>query len=184
MAILHGDDMRNGMLAGVDALADVVKSTLGPRGRYVAMPQKSNAYGADYTDAAAPDAPVLVTNDGVTIAKSITLPDPVQNMGAQLVKQAAMAANDAAGDGTTTAIVLAQAILGEGFAPSPPEPTPLRCAGAFRPRAKRRTRRCKNLPCRYRHRKTSNAWLRCRAATRTSARSSPRHSPERAKTVS
>ncbi len=115
MAILHGDDMRNGMLAGVDALADVVKSTLGPRGRYVAMPQKSNAYGADYTDAAAPDAPVLVTNDGVTIAKSITLPDPVQNMGAQLVKQAAMAANDAAGDGTTTAIVLAQAILGEAF---------------------------------------------------------------------
>ena len=115
MALLHGDEVRQGMLAGIDTLSDAVVSTLGPRGRYVALPQKANLYGADYTDDAAPDAPVLVTNDGVTIAKSITLPDPVQNMGAQLVKQAAMAANDTAGDGTTTAIVLARAIVGEAF---------------------------------------------------------------------
>lgn len=115
MAILHGEEMWGGMLAGVDALANVVKTTLGPRGRYVAMPQKANLYGADYTDTAAPEAPVLVTNDGVTIAKSIALPDPVQNMGAQLVKQAAMATGDAVGDGTTTAIVLSQAILHGAF---------------------------------------------------------------------
>ena len=115
MAILHGDEVRQGMLEGIDLLSDAVASTLGPRGRYVALPQKANLYGADYTDAALPDAPALVTNDGVTIAKSITLPDPVQNMGAQLVKQAAMVANDTAGDGTTTAIVLARAIMGGAF---------------------------------------------------------------------
>ena len=115
MALLHGDEVRQGMLVGIDTLSDAVVSTLGPRGRYVALPQKANLYGADYTDVAALDAPTLVTNDGVTIAKSITLPDPVQNMGAQLVKQAAMAANDSAGDGTTTAIVLARAIVSEAF---------------------------------------------------------------------
>ncbi len=111
MTVLHGDEMRSGMLAGVDKLADAVKVTLGPRGRNVAMPQKANVYGADYGDAASPDAPVLITNDGVTIAKGITLEDPVQNLGAQLCKEAAIAANDTAGDGTTTAVVLAQALL-------------------------------------------------------------------------
>ena len=115
MAILHGDDIRSGMLEGVNTLANTVKTTLGPRGRYVAMPQKANLYGADYSDAAQANAPVLITNDGVTIAKSIVLEDPVQNMGAQLVKEAAISAADAAGDGTTSAVVIAQAIIAEAF---------------------------------------------------------------------
>lgn len=115
MSVLHGDDIRSGVLQGVDKLADAVKVTLGPRGRNVAMPQKANLYGADYGDAAAPNAPVLITNDGVTIAKSITFEDPVENMGAQLCKEAAITANDNAGDGTTTAVVLAQALLNGAF---------------------------------------------------------------------
>ena len=115
MAIIHGDDIRNRMMEGVNLLADTVKVTLGPKGRNVAMPQKASLYGADYSDDAAADAPVLVTNDGVTIAKSITLPDPVQNMGAQLCKEAAIVANDEAGDGTTTAILLTQALLQHAF---------------------------------------------------------------------
>ena len=115
MAISYGDDVRSRMMEGMDLLADAVKVTLGPKGRYVAMPQKANLYGADYSDAALPDAPVLITNDGVTIAKSIVLPDSAQNMGAQLCKEAAIVANDEAGDGTTTAIVLTQALLREAF---------------------------------------------------------------------
>lgn len=115
MPVQYGEEIRGGLLAGVNELADAVKVTLGPRGRNVALPQKANLYGADYGDAAAPDAPVLVTNDGVTIAKSITLPDAVQNMGAQLCKEAAIKANDVAGDGTTTAVVLAQAVLQGAF---------------------------------------------------------------------
>ncbi len=115
MAIAYGDDVRAQMMEGVNLLADAVKVTLGPKGRNVAMPQKANLYGADYSDAASPDAPVLITNDGVTIAKSIILPDSLQNMGAQLCKEAAIVANDEAGDGTTTAIVLTQALLREAF---------------------------------------------------------------------
>jgi len=115
MAISYGDDARSRMIGGMDLLADAVKVTLGPKGRYVAMPQKANLYGADYSDTALPDAPVLITNDGVTIAKSIVLPDSAQNMGAQLCKEAAIVANDEAGDGTTTAIVLTQALIREAF---------------------------------------------------------------------
>ncbi|ACV23507.1 chaperonin GroEL [Slackia heliotrinireducens] len=115
MPTVYGGDARNGMLAGVNALADAVRVTLGPRGRNVAMPQKANLYGADYGDAAAPDAPVLITNDGVTIAKSVVLPDPLENMGAQLCKEAAIKANDTAGDGTTTAVVLTQALMENAF---------------------------------------------------------------------
>ncbi len=115
MAIVFGEEIRSGVLAGVDKLADTVKVTLGPRGRNVAMPQKANLYGADYGDEATPDAPVLISNDGVTIAKSIALSDPIENMGAQLCKEAAITANDKAGDGTTTAVVLAQALLKGAF---------------------------------------------------------------------
>ncbi len=115
MPTIHGDEVRSSMLDGIDALANAVKITLGPRGRNVAMPQKANLYGADYGDPATADAPVLITNDGVTIAKTITLPDPVQNMGAQLCKEAAIKANDVAGDGTTTAVVLAQALMHGAF---------------------------------------------------------------------
>ena len=86
---------------GVDALADAVKITLGPKGRNVVLDKK---FG-----------PPTITNDGVTIAKEIELEDPFENMGAQLLKEAATKTNDIAGDGTTTATVLAQAIVHEGF---------------------------------------------------------------------
>jgi chaperonin GroEL len=103
------------LLDGINELASAVASTLGPKGRNVAMHQKASLYGADYGERAAKGAHVLITNDGVTIAKEISFADPVKNMGAQLMKEAAVKANDEAGDGTTTAIVLAQAILAEAF---------------------------------------------------------------------
>ena len=115
MDIKYNEEVRRGMLAGIDKLADTVKVTLGPRGRNVAMHQKANQQGADYSDRAAAGAPILVTNDGVTIARSIVLADPVENMGAQLIKEVALKTNDGAGDGTTTAIVLAQSLLHEAF---------------------------------------------------------------------
>ena len=99
--ILYGIDARNALLRGVDKLADTVKITLGPKGRDVVLDKK---YGAP-----------LITNDGVTIAKEIELDDPAENMGAQLVKEVATKTNDAAGDGTTTATLLAQAMVHEGM---------------------------------------------------------------------
>ena len=99
--IKFGVDARNALLAGVDQLADTVKVTLGPKGRNVVLDKK---YGAP-----------LITNDGVTIAKEIELDDPFENMGAQLVKEVATKTNDVAGDGTTTATVLAQAMIHEGL---------------------------------------------------------------------
>ncbi len=99
--ILYGIDSRNALLRGVDKLADTVKITLGPKGRNVVLDKK---YGAP-----------LITNDGVTIAKEIELDDPAENMGAQLVKEVATKTNDAAGDGTTTATLLAQAMIHEGM---------------------------------------------------------------------
>ena len=115
MAIIHGDAARKALLEGIDELAGAVGATLGPKGRNVVMHQKANLYGADYGDRAQSWAPVLSTNDGVTIAKEIVFSDPVKNMGAQLMKEAAMKANDEAGDGTTTAVVLSQAILQGAF---------------------------------------------------------------------
>ena len=99
--IYSGIDARNALMRGVDKLADTVKITLGPKGRNVVLDKK---YGAP-----------LITNDGVTIAKEIELDDPAENMGAQLVKEVATKTNDAAGDGTTTATLLAQAMLHEGM---------------------------------------------------------------------
>ena len=99
--ILYGIDARNALSRGVDQLADTVKITLGPKGRNVVLDKK---YGAP-----------LITNDGVTIAKEIELEDAAENMGAQLVKEVATKTNDAAGDGTTTATVLAQALIREGM---------------------------------------------------------------------
>ena len=115
MTTTHSEDIRLGMLSGIDKLADAVKVTLGPKGRNVAMYQKANVRGAEYSDRAAAGARVLITNDGVTIAKSIVLPDPVENLGAQLMIEVASKTNDTAGDGTTTATVLAQSILREAF---------------------------------------------------------------------
>ncbi len=99
--IEFSEEARRSLKGGVDALANAVKTTLGPRGRHVALDKK---FGAPN-----------VTHDGVTVAKEIELEDPFQNMGAQLLKEAATKTNDVAGDGTTTATVLAQAIIHEGF---------------------------------------------------------------------
>ena len=99
--IIYGIEARNALSRGVDKLADTVKITLGPKGRNVVLDKKF--------------APPLITNDGVTIAKEIELPDIAENMGAQLVKEVATKTNDAAGDGTTTATVLAQALIKEGM---------------------------------------------------------------------
>ncbi len=99
--IMRGDEARKALQAGVDPLADTVKITLGPKGRNVVLDKK---YGAP-----------LITNDGVSIAKEVELPDPFENMGAQLVKEVSTKTNDVAGDGTTTATLLAQAMIHEGL---------------------------------------------------------------------
>ncbi|MBE5765868.1 MAG: chaperonin GroEL [Clostridiales bacterium] len=99
--LLYGEEARRALERGINQLADTVKITLGPKGRNVVLDKK---YGAP-----------LITNDGVTIAKEIELEDPFENMGAQLVKEVATKTNDIAGDGTTTATVLAQAIIREGM---------------------------------------------------------------------
>src|SRR6187401_1531677 len=95
------DQARRSLKEGVDILANAVKTTLGPKGRNVALDKK---YGAP-----------TVTHDGVTVARDIELDDPFENMGAQLLKEAATKTEDVAGDGTTTATVLAQAIITEGL---------------------------------------------------------------------
>ena len=99
--IKYGAEARAALEAGVNQLANTVRVTLGPKGRNVVL---DKSYGAP-----------LITNDGVTIAKEIELEDPFENMGAQLVKEVATKTNDVAGDGTTTATVLAQAMVNEGI---------------------------------------------------------------------
>ncbi|MBQ4247398.1 MAG: chaperonin GroEL, partial [Ruminococcus sp.] len=99
--IIYGEQARKALQSGIDQLADTVKITLGPKGRNVVLDKK---FGAP-----------LITNDGVTIAKEIELDDAFENMGAQLVKEVATKTNDAAGDGTTTATLLAQALVREGM---------------------------------------------------------------------
>jgi chaperonin GroEL len=99
--LVYSDEARKSLRVGIETLADAVKVTLGPKGRNVVLDKK---FG-----------PPQVCSDGVTIAKEIELPDAFENMGAQLLKEAATKTNDAAGDGTTTSIVLAQAIINEGF---------------------------------------------------------------------
>ncbi|MBQ3417867.1 MAG: chaperonin GroEL [Ruminococcus sp.] len=99
--IIYGEDARKSLQAGIDKLADTVKITLGPKGRNVVLDKK---FGAP-----------LITNDGVTIAKEIELEDAFENMGAQLVKEVSVKTNDVAGDGTTTATLLAQALVREGM---------------------------------------------------------------------
>ena len=99
--LTYSEDARKSLKTGIDILADVVKITLGPKGRNVILDKK---FG-----------PPQVCSDGVTIAKEIELPEPFENMGAQLLKETASKTNDAAGDGTTTSVVLAQAIITDGF---------------------------------------------------------------------
>src|ERR1700676_4291218 len=98
--ILHGEDSRQAILRGVNILADAVKATLGPKGRNVVIEKK---FGSP-----------TITKDGVPVAKEIDLKDPMENVGAQLVREVASKTSDVAGDGTTTATVLAQAIFREG----------------------------------------------------------------------
>ncbi len=99
--IIYGEEARKALQAGIDKLANTVKITLGPKGSNVVLDKK---YGAP-----------LITNDGVTIAKEVELEDPFENMGAQLIKEVATKTNDVAGDGTTTATLLAQALVREGM---------------------------------------------------------------------
>ena len=99
--IIYGEEARKAIERGVNQLADTVKITLGPKGRNVVLDKK---YGTP-----------LITNDGVTIAKEIELEDPFENMGAQLIKEVSTKTNDVAGDGTTSATVLAQAMINEGL---------------------------------------------------------------------
>jgi len=99
--IIFGEEARKSLKSGVDVLTDAIRVTLGPRGRPVALDKK---WGAP-----------SVLNDGVSIAKEVELPDPFENMGVQLVKQAATKTNDVCGDGTSTSTIIAQAIISEGF---------------------------------------------------------------------
>ena len=99
--IKYGEDARRALETGINTLANTVKITLGPKGRNVVLDKK---FGAP-----------LITNDGVTIAKEIELEDPFENMGAQLVREVSVKTNDVAGDGTTTATLLAQALIHEGM---------------------------------------------------------------------
>src|SRR5580765_7948506 len=99
--IVYGEQSRQAILRGVNQLADAVKVTLGPRGRNVVLEKK---YGSP-----------TITNDGVTVAKEVELSDPFENMGAQLVREVASKTSDVAGDGTTTATILGQAIYREGL---------------------------------------------------------------------
>src|SRR5574338_257885 len=98
--VVHGEESRQAILRGVNILADAVKITLGPKGRNVVIEKK---FGSP-----------TITKDGVTVAKEIELADPLENMGAQMVREVASKTSDVAGDGTTTATVLAQAIYREG----------------------------------------------------------------------
>src|SRR5919109_1875402 len=99
--LVFNEDARQKLTKGIESVAKSVKTTLGPKGRNVALGKK---FGGP-----------TITHDGVTVAKEIELPDPFENMGAQLLKEAASKTNDIAGDGTTTATVLAQSIVNEGF---------------------------------------------------------------------
>src|ERR1700752_184840 len=99
--IVHGEESRAAILRGVNQLADAVKITLGPKGRNVVLEKK---YGAP-----------TITKDGVTVAREIELKDPLENMGAQMLREVASKTSDVAGDGTTTATILAQAIFREGI---------------------------------------------------------------------
>ena len=116
--IVYGEDARKNLQSGIDQLANTVKVTLGPKGRNVVLGKK---YGAP-----------LITNDGVTIAKDVELEDAFENMGAQLVREVATKTNDVAGDGTTTATLLAQSIVREGLKNVSAGPIPWSCARALK----------------------------------------------------
>ncbi len=149
-----GAEARALLLAGVDQLAEAVKSTLGPKGRNVILEKITGS--------------PVVTNDGVTIAREIHLKDQFENMGAQLVKEAAIKTNDIVGDGTTTATVIAQAIVARGHARDRRRRQP----GAGQARHRRGRRRgwsstCRRWPTRCPPRRTSRGSPRSRRTTTT-----------------
>src|ERR1700743_3435271 len=115
--IVHGEDSRQAILRGVNVLADAVKVTLGPRGRNVVINKK---FGSP-----------IITKDGVTVAKEIELGDTLENMGAQMVREAASKTSDVAGDGTTTATVLAQFKYCDGLKTVPSGATPMALKAGF-----------------------------------------------------
>ena len=125
--IAYDEEARQGMLAGLDKLANTVKVTLGPKGRNVVL---DKSYGAP-----------TITNDGVSIAKEIDLEDPYERIGAELVKEVAKKTDDVAGDGTTTATVLAQSLVHEGLKNVVAGSNPIALRRGIRPRGWREDRR-------------------------------------------
>lgn len=169
--IIYDEDARRALERGVDKLANTVKVTLGPKGRNVVLDKK---WGGAPT----------ITNDGVTIAREVELEDPYENLGAQLTKEVATKTNDIAGDGTTTATVLAQALVHEVCATSPRvRLRPLSSAASRRP-----SRRCPRSSARSRSRsrtrRRSPASPRSRVRTARSASFSPTPSTRSARTAS
>ena len=162
-------EARKALEAGVDAVANAVKVTLGPRGRYVVLDKK---FGAP-----------TITNDGVTIAREIEVEDVFQNQGAQLVREVATATNDVAGDGTTTATVLAQAIVRQGLKNVAAGANPLALKRGIEKAVDQVVEHIGSSPRRSPARTRSPAWRRSPPATRTSATSSPTPSRRSARTA-
>ena len=163
------DEARRALEAGVNKLADAVKVTLGPKGRNVVLDKK---FGAP-----------TITNDGVSIAKEIELDDPFENMGAQLVKEVATKTDDIAGDGTTTATVLAQAMVHVGMKNVAAGANPMASRRASRRPSPPPSSRSSRRPRTSTTRPTSPASPPSRPPTRRSARSSPRPSTRSARTA-
>lgn len=153
--IAYGEEARKSLQAGIDKLADTVKITLGPKGRNVVLDKK---FGAP-----------LITNDGVTIAKEIELGDAFENMGAQLVKEVATKTNDAAGDGTTTATLLAQALVREGMKNVASGANPMIVKKAWRKLWMLRLRRSRRIPRRSKAARILPALVRFLRVTSLSA---------------
>src|SRR5216117_1241725 len=141
--LAYSDEARQKLLAGVSKLARAVRSTLGPRGRNAVL---DKGWGSPN-----------VTKDGVTVAEEIELQDPFENMGAQLVKEAASKTSDIGGDGTTTATVLAEFIFDRGCLRSPPGATRWRWFAAFRRASMRSSMNCTRSPRRSTRRTTSRS---------------------------
>ena len=168
--ILFNEDARRALGKGVDALANAVKVTLGPKGRNVVLDKK---FGAP-----------TITNDGVTIARDIELEDPFENMGAQLVKEVATKTNDVAGDGTTTATILAQAMIQEGMRNVAAGANPMILKRGIEKPSLNSSKKSRNVPSPYPTRLPSLRSLPFRQVTKKSAASSLTLWKKSAKTVS
>ncbi len=168
--IAFDEEARRGLERGLNILADAVKVTLGPRGRNVVLEKK---WGAP-----------TITNDGVSIAKEIELDDPYEKIGAELVKEVAKKTDDVAGDGTTTATVLARLWSARVCATSQPAPTPSRSSAASRRPSLRSPRSCSPAPRRSTPRSRSPPRPRSPLLTPRSVSSSPRRSTRSARRAS